>query len=29
MNFGDRLVKARENLGFNQANFSEKIIILQ
>ncbi len=25
MNFGDRLVKARENLGFNQANFSEKI----
>ena len=25
MNFGDRLVKAREDLGFNQANFSEKI----
>ena len=25
MNFGERLVKARENLGFNQANFSEKI----
>lgn len=25
MNFGERLIQAREKLGFNQANFSEKI----